>query len=217
MKYEPARSRICFRYRARTGGAELGRPWHEAAIRDRKRITYTDLIAAAEGLVEQGVATRDGIVIEGASAVGGTVLAAALLRPELFRAVLAEVPLEDILDTEMDFTMPYALPETAEYGDPHIAHEYRYLRSYDPYHDLSANRPLPPTYVDAALNDGQVLYYQPLGTWRSVGSAADRDPELVFRMRMVGGHSSASHGPSVAETAAFRIAWVLEQVRRSSG
>ncbi|MER9134558.1 prolyl oligopeptidase family serine peptidase [Mesorhizobium sp. M0768] len=123
------------------GGGELGRPWHDAACRDRKRITYTDLIAAAEGLVEQGVATRDGIVIEGASAVGGTVLAAAaVLRPELFRAALAEVPLENTLDTEMDFTMPYALPEAAEYGDRHIAHEYRYLRSYDPYHNLSANR-----------------------------------------------------------------------------
>ncbi|TGQ58338.1 S9 family peptidase, partial [bacterium M00.F.Ca.ET.205.01.1.1] len=83
------------------------------------------------------------------------------LRPDLFRAVLAEVPVADILDTELDFTMPYALHETAEYGDPHIAHEYRYLRSYDPYYNLSADRPLPPTYIDAALDDGQVLYYQP--------------------------------------------------------
>ncbi|RUW96677.1 S9 family peptidase, partial [Mesorhizobium sp. M2A.F.Ca.ET.037.01.1.1] len=57
------------------GGGELGRPWHQAATRDRKRITHTDLIAAAEGLVERGFATRDGIVIEGASAGGGVVLA----------------------------------------------------------------------------------------------------------------------------------------------
>ncbi|MER8860006.1 prolyl oligopeptidase family serine peptidase [Mesorhizobium sp. M0757] len=199
------------------GGAELGRPWHQAAIRDRKYITHTDLIAAAERLVEQGFATCDGIVIEGSSGGGGTVLATAALRPDLFRAVLAEVPLADILDTELDFNMPYALRETAEYGDPRIAHEYRYLRSYDPYYNLSADRPLPPTYVDAALDDGQVLYYQPA---RYVAKrrfyAADRDPELVFRVRMVGGHSGASHGAGVAEEAAFRIAWTLDQLRNSS-
>ncbi|TIU73500.1 MAG: S9 family peptidase, partial [Mesorhizobium sp.] len=177
------------------GGGELGRPWHEAATRDRKRITHTDLIAAAEGLVEQGFATRDGIVIEGKSAGGGTVLGAALLRPDLFRAVLAEVPLSDIIDTEMDFTMPCALVETVEYGDPHVAHEYEFMRSYDPYYNLSADRPCPPTYVDAALYDGAVLYHQPA---RYVAQrrfcAADRDPELVFRVRTVGGHSGASHG-----------------------
>ncbi|RWJ60768.1 MAG: S9 family peptidase [Mesorhizobium sp.] len=196
------------------GGGELGRPWHEAATRDRKRITHTDLIAAAEGLVERGVATPDGIAIEGSSAGGGTVLATVDLRPDLFRAVLAEVPLADILDTELDFTMPYALRETPEYGDPHIANEYRYLRSYDPYYNLSADRPLPPTYVDAALDDGQVLYYQParyVAQRRSCAGGRDRD--LVFRMRMVGGHSGASHGPGVAEEAAFRMAWVLDQLR----
>ncbi|TJW26095.1 MAG: S9 family peptidase, partial [Mesorhizobium sp.] len=87
----------------------------------------------------------------------------------------------------------------AEYGDPHIAEEYRYMRAYDPYYNLSSDRPLPPTYVDAALHDSQVLYYQParyVAQRRSC--AADRDPELVFRMRVVGGHSGASHGPGVA-------------------
>ncbi|MDX8437869.1 S9 family peptidase [Mesorhizobium abyssinicae] len=196
------------------GGGELGRPWHEAAKAERKRITHTDLIAAAEGLVQQGFATRDGIVIEGASAGGGVVLATAALRPDLFRAVLAEVPLADVLDTEMDAVMPWALWERAEYGNPHIANEYRYLLSYDPYYNLSADRPLPPTYVDAALNDGQVFYYQParyVAQRRSC--AADRDPEMVFRTRMVGGHSGASHGPGVAEERAFRMAWALDQLR----
>ncbi|MER8733283.1 S9 family peptidase [Mesorhizobium sp. M1227] len=199
------------------GGGEFGRPWHEAAMAERKRTTHTDLIAAAEGLVEQGFATRDAIVIEGASAGGGVVLATAALRPDLFSAVLAEVPLADILDTEMDVAMPWALVERAEYGDPHTAHEYRCLRSYDPYYNLSADRPLPPTYVDAALDDGQVLYYQParyVAQRRSC--SADRDPELVFRMRMVGGHSGASHGPGVAEERAFRMAWALDHLRRSS-
>ncbi|MER9319054.1 prolyl oligopeptidase family serine peptidase [Mesorhizobium sp. M0659] len=200
------------------GGGELGSPWHEAATRDRKRVTYTDLIAAAEGLVKQGFATRDGIIIEGQSGGGGTVLATAVLRPDLFRAVLAQVPVADILDTELDFTMPYALQETAEYGDPHIAHEYRCLRSYDPYYNLSADHPLPPTYIDAALDDGQVLYYQPARYVAQRRSCtADRDPQVVFRTRMVGGHSGGSHGPSVAEEAAFRMAWVLDQLRYPSG
>jgi len=200
------------------GGGEFGRAWHEAAIRNRKHITHTDLIAAAEGLIERGFAARDGIVIEGASGGGGVVLATAALRPELFRAVIADVPLADILDTELDFTMPYAQQEACEYGDPHIAQEYLYLRSYDPYYSLSADRPLPPTYVDAALYDSQVLYWQPARYVAQRRSCAlDRDPELVFRMRMVGGHDGASHGPGMAEAAAFRMAWMLDRLRHSSG
>jgi len=199
------------------GGGELGRAWHEVATRDRKRTTYTDLIAAAEGLVEQGIASRHRIIIEGKSGGGGTVLATALLRPDLFRAVLAEVPVADILDTEMDFTLPFSLCETTEYGDPHVAHDYRYLRSYDPYYNLSADRPLPPTYVDGALDDGQVLYFQPARYVAQRRSCAgDRDPELIFRMLPVGGHYGCSHGPGVTEEAAFRMAWTLDQFQRAS-
>ncbi|WP_240545275.1 prolyl oligopeptidase family serine peptidase [Sinorhizobium fredii] len=196
------------------GGGELGRPWHDAATRDQKRITHTDLISATEGLIERGFATRDGVVIEGKSGGGGTVLATAVFRPNLFRAVVAEVPLADIIDTQLDSTMPYTLKETAEYGDPQDAYEYRYLRSYDPYYNLSPERSLPPTYVDAALDDGQVIYYQPARYVAQRRSCAtDRDPDLVFRIRMVGGHSGPSHGPGIAEQAAFRMAWVLDQLR----
>lgn len=199
------------------GGGEFGRSWHQAATRERKCITYTDLISAAEGLVERGVATRDGIVIEGSSGGGGVVLATAALRPDLFRAVVANVPLADIIDTEMDFTRPFALQETAEYGDPHIAEEYRYLRSYDPYYNLRSDHPLPPTYVDAALNDGQVLHYQPARYVAQRRSCfADRDRDLVFRIRAVGGHAGASHGADVAQEEAFRMAWVLDKVGYSS-
>ncbi|AAB91854.1 probable peptidase of the S9A family (plasmid) [Sinorhizobium fredii NGR234] len=198
------------------GGGELGRAWHEAATRDQKRLTHTDLIAAAECLVEHRFASRDGIVIEGRSAGGGTVLAAAVLRPDLFRAVLAEVPLADIIDTELDFTLPYALRETAEYGDPHLANDYQYLRSYDPYYNLTPDRRYPPTYIDAALHDSQVLYYQParyVAQRRS--KAVDRDPDLIFRTRMIGGHMGVSHGPGVAEEAAFRMAWILHRLGQS--
>lgn len=199
------------------GGGELGRTWHEAATCDRKRVTFSDLIAAAEELVERRVATRHGIVIEGTSGGGGVVLATAALRPDLFRAVVANVPLADIVDTELDFTMPFSLKETAEYGDPRIAQEYRYLRSYDPYYNLSGDRPLPPTYVDAALDDGQVLHYQPARYVAQRRSCiANRDPELVFRIRTVGGHAGASHGPAIAEERAFRMAWILDQLRCSS-
>ncbi|WP_041679031.1 prolyl oligopeptidase family serine peptidase [Rhizobium etli] len=198
------------------GGGELGRSWHKAATRERKQVTHTDLIAAAEGLIDQGVTTRGSIIIEGKSAGGGTVLSASHLRPDLFCAVLAEVPLTDIIDTEFDFTLPFALSETTEYGDPHEVGEYRYLRTYDPYYNLCADRVLPPTYIDAAFEDGQVLYYQPA---RYVAQrrfcSLDSDPELVFRTRFVGGHGGASHGPDVAEQAAYRMTWIIKQITRS--
>ncbi|MBY3253121.1 S9 family peptidase [Rhizobium laguerreae] len=195
------------------GGGEFGRRWYDAAIRDRKTVTYTDLIRCAETLVEQGYASRDGIIIEGKSAGGGTVLAAAALRPDLFRAVIAEVPVADIIDTELDFNMPFALAETAEYGDPRAPDEYSYMRTYDPYYNLDADRPLPPTYIDAALDDSQVLFHQPARYVAQRRSCTpNRDPALVFRTRMLGGHSGFSHGPAVVEEAAFRQAWILDRV-----
>ncbi|MER9420513.1 prolyl oligopeptidase family serine peptidase [Mesorhizobium sp. M0306] len=198
------------------GGGEFGRPWWQAAVKDRKRITHTDLIAAAEGLIEQGLATREEIVILGRSAGGGTVLATAALRPDLFRAVVAEVPVADILDTVIDYPMPYAAVEAAEYGDPRVAREYRYIRTYDPYYNLHPDRPLPPTYVDTALDDSQVLFFQParyVAQRRSC--AADRDPKLVFRVMRIGGHSGPSHGVARAEDHAFRLAWILDQLNYS--
>lgn len=144
-------------------------PISVVARRDRVNPGPVILIAAAEGLVERGLATRDGIVIEGQSGGGGTVLAAAALRPDLFRAVLAEVPVADILDTELDFTLPYALQETAEYGDPHIAHEYRYLRSYDPYYNLSADRPLRRPTSTARWTTVRCSTTSPPAMWRIVG------------------------------------------------
>lgn len=195
------------------GGGELGRPWHDSAVCDRKHVTHSDLIAAAEGLIKQGIANHNGIVIEGKSAGGGTVLAAAAAKPDLFRAVVAEVPLTDIVDTQLDFTLPYALKETAEYGDAHVRADYRQQRKYDPYYNLSADHRQPPTYVDSALHDGQVLFFQPA---RYVAQrrycSLDRDPKLVFRTRFVGSHGGPSHGPAIAEQAAFRLAWILSQV-----
>ncbi|MDW9924780.1 prolyl oligopeptidase family serine peptidase [Sinorhizobium meliloti] len=195
------------------GGGEFGHRWHDAASRNQKAVTYKDLIRSAEALVEQGYAARDEIIIEGKSAGGGTVLAAAALRPDLFRAVIAEVPLADIIDTELDFNMPFAFAETAEYGDPRIPDEYSYMRTYDPYYNLGAGKPLPPTYIEAALDDSQVLYHQPA---RYVAQrrccAIDSDPALIFRTRTLGGHFGFSHGPAVAEEAAFRQAWILGQI-----
>ncbi|WP_287201824.1 prolyl oligopeptidase family serine peptidase [Mesorhizobium sp.] len=91
------------------------------------------------------------------------------------------------------------------------------MRSYDPYYNLSTVRQRPPTYIDAALDDGQVLHYQPARYVAQRRSCVtDRDRELVFRMRTVGGHAGASHGSGIAEEAAFRMAWALDQLRRSS-
>lgn len=198
------------------GGSELGRPWRDAAMGIRKRTTFTDLIAAAEGLIERGFANQGGVAIEGASAGGATVLATATLRPDLFGAVVARVPVADILDTVMDISMPYWPGEVGEYGDPLISEVYRCVRSYDPYYNLARDRPLPPTYVDTALLDSEVPWFQParyVAQRRSV--SADRDPDLIFRVRTAGGHAGLTHGRSKTEDAVFRMAWLLDRLARS--
>ena len=84
------------------GGEELGRAWYESGRLRNKRSSFTDFIAAAEYLIGTGYTSPDRLVINGGSAGGLLMGAVTNMRPELFRAVLAEVPFVDVVNTMLD-------------------------------------------------------------------------------------------------------------------
>ena len=88
------------------GGGELGRPWYEDGKLLHKTNTFTDFIACAEHLVARGLDRPDRLAARGGSAGGLLMGAVANLRPDLFRAVVAEVPFVDCLTTMLDETLP---------------------------------------------------------------------------------------------------------------
>ena len=100
------------------GGEEMGRAWYEDGKLLRKRNTFTDFIAAAEHLVAEGYTAPDRLAITGGSAGGLLMGAVTNMRPDLFRAVVAEVPFVDVVNTMLDATLPLTVIEYDEWGNP---------------------------------------------------------------------------------------------------
>ena len=125
------------------GGGELGRSWYEQGRMEHKTNTFTDFIAAATYLVDQGWARSDAMVARGASAGGLLMGVVTNMRPDLWSAVVAEVPFVDIVTTMSDATLPLTVTEWEEWGNPLDDSEaYDRMLSYSPYDNVTV---CPPT------------------------------------------------------------------------
>ena len=139
----------------------MGRPWYEDGRLDEQNEHLQDFIACAEQLVADGWTSPDRLAIRGGSAGGLLMGAVANMRPDLFGAVVAEVPFVDVVTTMSDESLPLTVTEWEEWGNPRDdADAYAYMKSYSPYDNV---RPVayPSMYVTAGLNDPRVGYWEP--------------------------------------------------------
>lgn len=173
------------------GGGELGKPWHDAGRLGHKMNTFTDFVAAAELLGAKGIVASDKLAIEGGSAGGLLMGAVTNLRPDLFRAVLSQVPFVDVLNTMSDATLPLTVGEYEEWGNPDIEEQFRWMRAYDPYTNLKAGA-YPAMLVRTSLNDSQVMYWEPAKYVAKLRLLKQDDHPLLFLTNMGAGHGGAS-------------------------
>src|SRR5258707_45514 len=173
------------------GGGELGKPWHDAGRMHKKRNTFTDFIAAAQRLIALRYTARDRLVIEGGSAGGLLMGAVANLRPDLFRIVISHVPFVDVLNTMLDASLPLTVGEYEECGNPQIAADYSYMKSYDPYTNLE-RKPYPTMLVKTSLNDSQVMYWEPAKCVAKLRTLKTDANPLLLKINMGAGHGGAS-------------------------
>lgn len=189
------------------GGGELGRHWYEEGRTLSKRNTFTDFVAAAEFLVDEGYSRPEQIVAEGRSAGGLLVGAVANLAPELFAGILAGVPFVDALTSILDPDLPLTVIEWDEWGDPlHDAEVYEYMRSYSPYENVREDVTYPQLLVTTSLNDTRVLYVEPakwVARLREVGAPA------LLKTELSAGHGGASGRYDAWRERAFEYAWVV--------
>src|SRR4026209_2234958 len=115
------------------GGGELGEEWRQAGRMMNKINTFTDFIACAEALVKMKYTSSDRLVIEGGSAGGLLMGAVSNLRPDLFKAVVSDVPFVDVINTMLDESLPLTVEEFEEWGNPKKKSEYDYIKTYCPY------------------------------------------------------------------------------------
>jgi oligopeptidase B len=204
----------CFAIAHVRGGGELGRAWYEQGRMEHKTNTFSDFIAAAEHLVESGWARPDGLVARGGSAGGLLMGVIANWRPELWRAIIAEVPFVDVVTTMSNTDLPLTVTEWEEWGDPvHDPDAYHRMLAYSPYDNVEV-RPYPAMFVTAGLNDPRVGYWEPakwVAKLRAHGAGGDDRP-VILRTEMGAGHQGSSGRYDAWRDEARVQAFVLTQM-----
>ena len=192
------------------GGDEMGETWHDDGMLMKKKNTFYDFIDSAEYLIREKWTSKDGLVIQGASAGGLLIGAVTNIRPDLFKAVHAGVPFVDVMNTMMDASLPLTVGEYLEWGNPNEKAAYDYMKTYSPYDNLE-NRAYPAILVTTSLNDSQVMYWEPakyVARLRRV--KMDHNP-LLLKVNMGAGHGGSSGRYDRLHEIAFEYAWLLSQ------
>jgi oligopeptidase B len=193
------------------GGQEMGRSWYDDGKMLRKKNTFFDFLDVGEYLVQERYTSPAKLLANGGSA-GGLLMGAAInLQPGLFRAVVADVPFVDVINTMLDASLPLTAQEWEQWGNPQNPEHYAYLRSYSPYDNVTA-QPYPALLVTTSLNDSQVMYWEP-AKWvaKLRATKTDRNP-LYLKTNLAGGHGGSSGRYDRLRETAFRYAFLLDQV-----
>jgi oligopeptidase B len=189
------------------GGDDLGYGWFLDGKLDKRTNTFNDFVDAARGLIAAGFSSPGNIAIHGGSAGGELMGVVANTDPELWGAVVADVPFVDVLNTMQDETLPLTPGEWPEWGNP-IADKaaFELIRSYSPYDNVEAQA-YPPMLITGGINDPRVTYWEP-AKWAARLRASKTDDNLVLlKINMGAGHGGKSgrweHLREIAEAYAF--------------
>jgi oligopeptidase B len=194
------------------GGQEMGRDWYDNGKMLRKMNTFNDFIDAARYLIASGYTSSSKLVANGGSAGGLLMGAVANLRPDLFKAIVADVPFVDVINTMLDETLPLTAQEWEQWGNPKDPEHFSYMRQYSPYDNVE-KKDYPWILVTTSLNDSQVMYWEP-AKWVAKLRAMKTDSNpLLFKTNLAGGHGGSSGRYDRLKETAFRYAFMLEAVK----
>jgi len=173
--------------------------------------TFYDFIDSAEFLIKQRHTAADRLVIQGGSAGGLLMGAVTNMRPDLFKAVVAQVPFVDVINTMLDASLPLTTSEYLEWGNPNEKPAFDYMMKYSPYDNVKAQK-YPAILAQVSLNDSQVPYWE--GT-KFVAKLrdykTDKNP-LLLKVNMGAGHGGASGRYDALHETAFVYSFMLWQL-----
>ncbi len=193
------------------GGGELGEEWRQAGRMMKKMNTFTDFITSADYLEKNKYTSSDRLVIQGGSAGGLLMGAVANMRPDLFKAVVAQVPFVDVLNTMLDATLPLTTSEYIEWGNPNEKPAYEYIKQYSPY-DNVGRKNYPSILVKVSLNDSQVPYWEGAKLVARLRAMKTDNNPLLLKTNMGAGHGGSSGRYDFLHEVAFDYAYMLWQM-----
>jgi oligopeptidase B len=191
------------------GGQEMGRAWYDQGKFLNKKNTFTDFIACARHLIDEGYTSSDKLAIMGRSAGGLLMGAVVTMAPELFKAAVAGVPFVDVVTTMLDASIPLTITEYEEWGNPNDKEYYDYMLSYSPYDNTMA-RDYPNLLITAGLNDPRVQYWEPAKWAAKLRAVKTDDNRLLLKTHMGAGHFSSSGRYDYLKDVAFEYAFILD-------
>ena len=187
------------------GGGEYGPRWHQAALKENRQVAYEDFIAVAEDLIERGVTSPEHLGIRGGS--NGGLLTGVMLtqRPDLWNAVVVQVPL---LDMKRFNKLLAGASWMAEYGNPDTE-DWAFISEYSPYHNVRSDADYPKAFFTTSTRDDRV---HPAHARKMVARLTEMGHELLYFENTVGGHAGASDNTQVARNEAMIYSYLWDQL-----
>ena len=190
------------------GGGEFGPTWHQAAKKENKQRSYDDFIAVAEDLVAQKITSPKHLGIMGGSNGGLLVGAAFTQRPELFNAVVCQVPL---LDMRRYNQLLAGASWMGEYGNPDLPAEWAYISKYSPYQNVKPGLKYPKVLFTTSTRDDRV---HPGHARKMVARMRAQGHDVLYYENIEGGHGGAADNEQRADLQAKEYAYLWQQLGR---
>ncbi len=184
------------------GGGEYGPSWHQAALKMNRHKSYEDFIAIADHLISEGISSPKKLGIMGGSGGGLLVGSVFTMRPDLFNAVVSQVPLLDMMRYHK---LLAGASWMSEYGDPDDPVEGAYLRSYSPYHNVFPDKKYPRPMFTTSTKDDRV---HPAHARKMVARMMEQGHPVMYYENMEGGHAAGANLKQYATMAAIEMTYL---------
>ena len=189
------------------GGGEFGPRWHQAALKADRHKAYEDFIAVAEDLVRRKVTSSRHLGIQGGSNGGLLVGNMLTLRPDLFGAIVCQVPL---LDMRRYHLLLAGASWMGEYGDPDDPAQWAYIRTFSPYHNLKPGVKYPPTLIMTSTRDDRV---HPGHARKMTAKMLAAKQDVLYYENIEGGHGGAANNQQQAHMSALAYTFLWQKLR----
>jgi prolyl oligopeptidase len=189
------------------GGGEFGPAWHEAAVRENHHRNFEDLAAVAEDLIVREVTSSPHLGILGGSQGGLLVGGAFVLRPELYGAVVCQVPL---LDMHRYDKLLAGASWVSEYGDPDQPADWEFMRKWSPYQLVKKGVKYPEVFFWTTTRDDRV---HPGHARKMVARMIEQGHPVLYFEVIEGGHGSGVINAQKAQTSALQYAYLWKKLK----
>lgn len=193
------------------GGAEKGPKWWDEGRRLKRMNTFFDVIDCAKYLISNNYTSSEKLVGMGTSAGGTNIGAIINLEPDLFKAVVAEVPWLDVLTDMQNPNVPGVVAEYEEEGNPHIFEEFNYMALWSPYDNVT-HQDYPAVFTTAGWHDNNVPFYHAPKWVSKLREYSTGDQPVLLLTNLNAGHAGPTDKFEKAKATARKYAFILDAV-----